>query len=89
VTAISDTVKRLDEAARTGDLPQVLALLGLLARAYGMTRLAAEMGVSRASLYKALAPNGNPEFATVLKVAQALRLRLRFLDRHQPPPSTD
>jgi probable addiction module antidote protein len=33
-------------------------------------------GVSRESLYKALGENGNPSFATVLKVARALGMRL-------------
>ena len=42
-----------------------------------MTKVAAEAGLGRESLYKALSPNGNPEFATVLKVMQALGLGLR------------
>ena len=41
-----------------------------------MTEVAAEAGLGRESLYKALSPNGNPEFATVLKVMHALGLRL-------------
>jgi probable addiction module antidote protein len=41
-----------------------------------MTQIAAEAGLTRASLYKALSAEGNPEFATVLRVIQALKLRL-------------
>jgi probable addiction module antidote protein len=41
-----------------------------------MTQLARETGLGRESLYKALSPNGNPEFSTILKVVQALGLRL-------------
>ena len=47
------------------------------ARAKGMTQVAADAGLGRESLYKALSPNGNPEFATVLKVVRALGLELR------------
>jgi probable addiction module antidote protein len=41
-----------------------------------MTQLAREAGVGRESLYKALSVNGNPEFATVMKVVRALGLQL-------------
>jgi probable addiction module antidote protein len=41
-----------------------------------MARLARETGLGRESLYKALSPYGNPEFATILKVVSALGLRL-------------
>lgn len=48
------------------------AALGDLARAKGMTHVARETGLGRESLYKALSPDGNPEFATILKVMRAL-----------------
>ena len=41
-----------------------------------MTNVAAKARLGRESLYKALSPNGNPEFDTVLKFMRALRLRL-------------
>lgn len=50
--------------------------LGDIARARGMTQVARDAGLSRESLYKALGENGNPSFATVLKVARALGVRL-------------
>src|SRR5438874_10200808 len=50
--------------------------LGDIARARGMTQVARDAGLSRESLYKALSENGNPSFATVLKVARALGVRL-------------
>lgn len=50
--------------------------LGDIARAKGMTQVARDAGLSRESLYKALSENGNPSFATVLKVAKALGVRL-------------
>ena len=52
------------------------AALGDIARAKGMTEIAQAAGLGRANLYKALSPEGNPEFATVARVLKALGLRL-------------
>jgi len=52
-------------------------VLGDIARARGMAQIAEKSGLGRTSLYKALSPDGHPEFATVLKVVNALGLRLR------------
>jgi probable addiction module antidote protein len=52
------------------------AALGDIARAKGMTQIAREAGLGRESLYKALSADGNPEFATVLKVVRSLGLKL-------------
>jgi probable addiction module antidote protein len=41
-----------------------------------MGEIARQTGLGRESLYKALSPEGNPEFATVLKVLQSLGLKL-------------
>ena len=43
--------------------------------AKGMSQVARDAGLGRASLYKALLTTGNPEFATTLKVVRALGLR--------------
>ena len=66
----------LEAALEEGDSSLVAAALGDIARARGMTQLARETGLGRESLYKALSPTGNPEFATILKVIEALGLRL-------------
>jgi probable addiction module antidote protein len=58
------------------DASGIARALGDIARARGMSQVAREAGLSRESLYKALGENGNPSFATVLKVARALGLRL-------------
>lgn len=50
--------------------------LGTIARAKGMTQLARDTGLGRESLYKALSGEGNPSFATILKVTHALGIRL-------------
>lgn len=66
----------MTEALETGDPAFVADALGVVARARGMSEVAREAGVSRESLYRALSPDGNPEFGTVLRVARALGLRL-------------
>jgi probable addiction module antidote protein len=66
----------LEAALEEGESSLVAAALGDIARARGMTQLAKETGMGRESLYKALSPNGNPEFSTIMKVVQALGLRL-------------
>ncbi|MGI8894132.1 MAG: addiction module antidote protein [Casimicrobiaceae bacterium] len=58
------------------DAAGIARALGDIARARGMTQVAHDAGLSRESLYKALSQNGNPSFATVLKVARALGVRL-------------
>ena len=64
----------LDEAP--DDVSGIARALGDIARAKGMTQVAKDAGLSRESLYKALSADGNPSFATVLKVARALGVKL-------------
>ena len=60
-----------------GDDPAFIAhALGVVARARNMSQLARDSGLTRAGLYKALSPEGNPSFATVQKVAKGLGLKL-------------
>jgi probable addiction module antidote protein len=72
----ADMAAYLEAVLEDGDPALVTAALGDIARAKGMTQIARETGLARESLYKALSPEGNPEFATVLKVVRALGLRL-------------
>ncbi len=65
----------LDAALEDGDVALVVAVLGDIARAKGMSQIARDAGLGRESLYKALSANGNPEFATILKVVRALGLQ--------------
>jgi probable addiction module antidote protein len=57
------------------DVAGITRALGDIARAKGMSQVARDAGLSRESLYKALSENGNPSFATVLKVARALGVK--------------
>ena len=72
----ADVVAYLEAALEEGDSALFAAALGDVARVKGMTRIARETGLGRESLYKALSPDGNPEFATVLKIIQSLGLKL-------------
>ena len=58
------------------DASGIARALGDIARAKGMTQVAKDAGLSRESLYRALSADGNPSFATVLKVARALGVKL-------------
>lgn len=71
-----DMASYLEAALEEGDASLVAAALGDIARAKGMTAIARDTGLGRESLYKALSPEGNPEFATILKVVRSLGLRL-------------
>ena len=64
----------LEEA--DGDAAFIAKALGHIARARGMSQLARDTGLGRESLYKALSGEGNPSFATILKVITALGIQL-------------
>src|SRR5687767_1128978 len=59
-----------------GDAAFIAKALGNIARAKGMAQVARDSGLSRESLYKALSGERSPSFDTVLKVVEALGLRL-------------
>jgi probable addiction module antidote protein len=71
-----DIAAYITEALATGDPALITYVLGVIGRTHGMTRIARETGLSRESLYRALSAEGNPEFVTVLKIMEALGLRL-------------
>jgi probable addiction module antidote protein len=71
-----DIAAYLDAVLEDGDPELLKTALGDIARAKGMTEIARAAGLGRTNLYKALSPDGNPEFVTVAKVLRALGLRL-------------
>ena len=73
-----DIVEYLDAClAEAGDDAAFIAhALGVIARAKGMSQLARDTGLGRESLYKALSGDGNPSFATILKIMHALGVKL-------------
>lgn len=63
-------------AEADGDAAFIAKALGDIARAKGMTQVARDAGLSRESLYKALSGERTPGFDTILKVIEALGLKL-------------
>lgn len=64
-----------DEAG--DDAAYIASALGDIARAKGMSDIAAATGLTREGLYRTLSKDGNPSFAAILKVMKALGLKLR------------
>ncbi|MCL2252948.1 MAG: putative addiction module antidote protein [Lachnospiraceae bacterium] len=56
----------------TNDAQLIIAAIGDVARAQGMSRVADDVECGRESLYKSLSKSGNPSFETVYKVLVAL-----------------
>ena len=71
-----DIAHYLEAVFDDGDPALIAHALGVVARAKGMSKIARAAGLGRESLYKALSPQGHPELATVMKVVQALGLKL-------------
>lgn len=67
----------LEAAFAENDTALIAAALGDIARAKGMSDIARKTGLARESLYRSLSPGGNPEMGTILKVMDALGLKLR------------
>ena len=71
-----DCAQYLSVVLEDGDPALLTAALGDVARARGMSQVARDAGITREGLYKALSAEGNPSFATVLKVMHALGLQI-------------
>lgn len=74
--AAPDLDVEINQALGAGDSRRVVELLGTIARDHGMSQVAKDSGLARESLYRSLGADGNPEFATVLKVLASLGLTL-------------
>lgn len=77
----------MNAAMEEGDATLFTAALGDIARARGMTDIARKAGLSRESLYRALSRDGNPEFATIVKVMNAMGLRMSVVPASEPGPA--
>jgi probable addiction module antidote protein/putative addiction module killer protein len=71
-----DIAAYLEAVFEDGDPELITCALGAVARSKGMTEIARKTRLGRQNLYKALSPDGHPEFATVLSVVRALGLKL-------------
>ncbi|WP_174291008.1 addiction module antidote protein [Sphingomonas bacterium] len=74
-----DEADLLSDALADGDHRYIAAALGTVARAHGgIAQLSTATGLTRAALHKALSEKGNPTLETVLKVLEALGLRMHI-----------
>ena len=71
-----DCEEYLSVVLEDGDPTLLAAALGDVARARGMSQVARDSGLTREGLYKALSTQGNPSFATVMKVMHAMGLQI-------------
>jgi len=81
-------VEYLKAALETLDNPEErgggLLALRAVAEAYGgLGAVAAQAGISRESLYRALSPKGNPTLKTLVAVLKAVGLRLSVTEKQQ------
>ncbi|MFY8188152.1 MAG: addiction module antidote protein [Flavobacterium sp.] len=62
----------LNEVLEHGNESDLIAAIGNVAKAIGMTKIAEKTGLSRPSLYKALSEGAKPQFSTIMKVLKAI-----------------
>ena len=67
----------LEDIFKSGDPDLIVAAIGDVARARGMSKIADDTNRGRESLYKSFSQGGNPSFETVLKVLSSLGFGLR------------
>ena len=72
-----DMTATLNVALAAGDLERIMGIMGEMARAHRMRRVARETGLGEKSLYKSMRAGASPEFNTVLRVLRSLGFRLR------------
>jgi probable addiction module antidote protein len=72
----------LNEALASGNSDILLSALADIVKARGMSKIAANAGVQRESLYKSLAEGAKPRFETIQKVAAALGVKLIAVPLH-------
>jgi probable addiction module antidote protein len=75
-TASTTQAFLLESALELGDPAHIANVLGIIARARGMTETAKKAGVTREGLYKALSKTGDPRLSTFLGVVGALGYKI-------------
>src|SRR3989338_1640804 len=73
-----EAARYLNAAAEENDPRLILTALAQVAKAYGVSRMAKKVSLSRMGLYKTLSKKGNPEFRTFLGILSASGLQMSF-----------
>jgi probable addiction module antidote protein len=71
-----DVADYLNSMMEEGNTELLIAALGDVARARGMTEIARASGLTREALYRALKSDAQPRFDTIVRVCTALGLKL-------------
>jgi probable addiction module antidote protein len=71
-----DISEFLTVAFESGDPGHIAQGLGIVARAKNIAELSRQTGLSRAALYRAFNGDTNPEFASIMKILDALGVTL-------------
>ena len=77
-----DMAAYLSVVIEENDPALLVAALGDIARARGMSEIAKASGITREALYRALRPTSQPRFETISRVCAALGLRLTVTAEH-------
>ena len=75
--ASDEMTAALNAALEARDLERIMGIMGQMARAHRIRRVARETGLGEKSLYKSMRAGANPEFNTVLRVLRSLGFRLQ------------
>ena len=76
----------LNAGLEAGDLHRIMGIMGEMARAHRIRRVARETGLGEKSLYKSMRAGASPEFNTVLRVLRSLGFSIQV---HLVADSTD
>lgn len=71
-----DMAGYIDAAIKENDATVLISALNDVARAYGINKLAEQIGVNRESLYKSLNGTAMPRFDTIYKALNVLGLQM-------------
>ena len=66
----------LASAFESGSADDITRAVGVVARARGMSAIAADTGLGRESLYKSLREGGDPKISTMIRVMASLGVKL-------------
>ena len=67
----------LSQVLSDGNMDELLAAIGNIAKAKGMTQIAKDTGLGRESLYKTFSEGSKPKFETVMKVLNSFGVKLQ------------
>ena len=69
----------LSQVIGDGDMDELLEAIGNIAKAKGISQIAADTGLGRESLYKTFQSGSKPRFETVMKVLRSLGVNIKAI----------